>query len=337
MTGTPPDPDDDETAAGEFACIHDLFAPLAADEPGAFGLADDAAVLATGPATVVTTDTLVEGTHFLPADPPADVGRKLLRVNLSDLAAMGAAPRAYFVNVALPRRRGRPWLADFAQGLAADQAAFGGVVAGGDLVATPGPPTLTLTALGDPAGAGVLRRDAARPGDVICVSGTIGDAVLGLGVLTEALDTTNFTEDERAWVAAAYRRPQPRLALGRALVGTAGAGMDVSDGLVADLEHLCAASGVGAMLDAARVPLSAPAGRLVAAEPSRLAMLLAGGDDYELLVTVPGDALPRAETLAAEAGVALTPVGAVVAGSGVRVHDAEGRPLALDSTGWQHF
>ena len=263
----------------EFELIARHFAPLSAAEPGAFALTDDAAVLAIEPGRrlVVTTDTMVAGVHFLPENPAGAVAAKLLRVNLSDLAAMGAKPLAYTLSAALPENMEDGWLERFAQALAADQASFQVTLIGGDTVATPGPLTLTLCALGTVAEGRELRRSGARPGDVVYVSGTIGDAALGLAALRGELP--GLAPELRQALGERYLRPQPRVALGQRLSGLAHAAVDISDGLVADLGHICAASGTGATVEAPRIPLS-PAGRAVLeADAERMTTVLAGGDD----------------------------------------------------------
>src|SRR5215472_2578795 len=222
---------------GEFERIARFFAPLAA--PGALGLTDDVAVIdgPDGEEYVLTTDAIVEGVHFLKDDPPDLVARKLLRVNLSDLAGKGARPIGYLLTTALPKRCGEDWLAAFAAGLAADQATYGIGLLGGDSTATSGPVTLSVTAIGSVArGAGVLR-GTARPGDLVFVSGTLGDAALGLRVLRGEL--SGLDAADRDFLVDRYRLPQPRLELGRRLVGLAQAMTDISDGLVADLGHIC--------------------------------------------------------------------------------------------------
>ncbi|HIJ63338.1 MAG TPA: thiamine-phosphate kinase, partial [Rhodospirillaceae bacterium] len=253
----------------EFSLIARLFAPLAAGAPGALGLTDDAALI-EGPAGrqwAVTADALVAGVHFFADDPPDLIARKLIRVNLSDLAAMGAKPCGAFLCACFPRDTGTAWLDRFATGLKSDCEEFGIALMGGDTVATPGPLTLALTAFGDvPAGQALLRSNA-RSGHDIWVSGTIGDAALGLRGLTGEGPADPHLIDR-------YRLPQPRIALGLALHGLAQAAMDVSDGLVGDLGHICRASGVGAVLRADLVPLSQPA-----AAAQDLALVLTGGDD----------------------------------------------------------
>jgi thiamine-monophosphate kinase len=271
---------------------------------------------------------MVAGVHFLPDDPPELVGRKLLRVNLSDLAAKGARPLGYLMTLSAPRDTPDAWFAAFAGGLAADQTAFGIVLLGGDTTSTPGPLSLSLTVIGHVAPGGMVRRAGAQPGDSVWVTGTIGDGALGLAVAQGRLaDPTGHLLDR-------YRLPRPRLGL--ALAGIASASMDVSDGLVQDLGHLCRAGNLSATIHAPLVPLSAPAR---AAGPDWLAACLTGGDDYEVLMAVP----PAHEAaLRAAAGIPLTRIGrfdATVSGGAhsVTVLDAAATPMALPRPGWSHF
>ena len=321
---------------GEFERIAAFFAPLAAGFPGALGLTDDAAIIRPGDGCelVVTTDTIVAGVHYIGDEPPDLVAQKLLRVNLSDLAAMGARPLAYMLNMALPAALEDDWLARFTAGLAADQRSFGIALAGGDSVATPGPVTLTITAFGEvPAGA-ALRRSGARAGDLVYVSGTVGDGALGLKVLRGHAAALDQGLKDR--LIERYRRPQPRLACGRRLVGRAHAAIDLSDGLAADLGHIAETSGVAVVVEAASVPLSTAAAAALEIEPDLRQSVLSGGDDYELAFTVlPGAAAAVAE-LAGEIGLPLTAIGRIEAGQGVRVLDADGAEIRLRSAGYVH-
>lgn len=299
----------------EFSLIARHFLPLAGQ--GALALSDDAALLTppSGRELVLAADAMVAGVHFLPEDPPETIGRKLLRVNLSDLAAMGADPLAYLMTVALPHGTADEWVAAFARGMALDQAEYGLAVLGGDTVATPGPLTLSLTILGTVAPGAALRRNGARPGDEIWVTGRIGDGVLGLAA------ARGTRPDPDGVLARRYRLPTPRLAEGRALRGIATACMDVSDGLVQDLGHLCRASGCGAVLRAADVPVLAG---------EEIAALITGGDDYELLFSAPPGTLPP--------GMAATRIGHFTEGPPlVTVLDARGRPITLPRQGWSHL
>ena len=320
----------DTRRLGEFELIAELFAPLAA--PGAFGLTDDAAIISppAGNDVVMTKDMMVSGVHFLPGDPPDLVARKLLRVNLSDLAAMGATPHGYALGLSLPAEIDDTWLRAFAAGLGADQSEFGIELLGGDTTSTPGPLTLSLTAFGFAPTGRLLRRSGAHPGDAVYVSGTFGDAALGLRALRGELG------DPDGFLASRYRLPRPRLALGAALPGIASAGLDVSDGLVADLGHLCAASGTGAVIEAALVPLSAQARQAIDGAPALIEAALAGGDDYELVFSVPSGHVEALERLAINVGIAVTRIGAIVAGEGVRVIDRAGRDVTPRRPGFRH-
>ncbi len=333
-----PEPDNSR-ALGEFGRIDRYFKPLAAGFPGARGLADDAAVFGVPPdqELVVTTDAMVAGVHFFADDAPGDIAAKLLRTNLSDLAAMGAAPYAYTLVTALPRTVGEDWLAAFAAGLGDDQTRFGIGLAGGDSVSTSGPITLSVTAFGLVPKGRALPRWGGRPGDRVFVTGSIGDAALGLQVAFGKIAVAD--EAARGRLLARLRRPDPRTTVGPRLVGLATACLDVSDGLVADLGHLCEESGCAAVLDSAAVPLSDAARAVVGSDPARLALALTGGDDYELLFTARDEARPALSALAAATGVPITEVGRLEAGTAgdVRVVDPTGAPLTLPARGWQHF
>ncbi len=319
---------------GEFERIATLLAPLAEAAPGALGLSDDAALVDVplGRSLVVTADALVAGVHFIGDEPPDLIAAKLLRVNVSDLAAMGALPMGYLMTMALPPDIDDPWLAGFVDGLARNQAEFGMALLGGDSVATTGPACFSLTAFGSVATGRALTRSGACPGDLVFVSGTLGDGALGLRAARGAL--ANLSQADQAFLADRYRLPRPRVALGQGLVGLARAAMDVSDGLVADLGHICAASGVGAVIEAGRVPLSAAA--RAAVPTTGLEPMLGGGDDYELLFTVAPSDRPAVADLARAIDLPLTEIGRIEAGTGTRVLDAEGSALALAQTGYRH-
>jgi thiamine-monophosphate kinase len=311
----------------EFVLIAKYFRPLAG--PGALDLRDDVALL-TPPAgrdLVLTADAMVAGVHFLADDPPDLVGRKLLRVNLSDLAAKGATPLGYLITVSTPRDTPEAWFAGFANGLAQDQREFEVGLLGGDTTSTPGPISLSLTIVGHVASGMAVRRSGASDGDGIWVTGTIGDGALGLAVATGTLsDPTGFLLDR-------YRLPRPRIGL--AIGGVASAGMDVSDGLVQDLGHICRASSLGAVIDAALVPLSTQSR---AAGEAWLETCLTGGDDYELLLAVPPAREAALHAAAAACRVPVTRIGVFHSGPPhVMVRAANGEPLALTKGGWSHF
>lgn len=320
---------------GEFERIARFFAPLAA--PGALGLIDDVALIdgPEGEQYVLTTDAIIEGVDFFPDDPPGQVAQKLLRVNLSDLAAKGARPFGYLLTTALPPARDEAWLEAFAAGLAADQAEYGIGLLGGDSSATPGPTTLSVMAIGRIAkGKAVLRRGA-KAGDHIYVSGTIGDGALGLAVRKGELAMLDLAD--RNFLVDRYRLPQPRLALGQRLIDVANAMIDVSDGLVADLGHIAAASGLSATINANNVPQSAPVRNALDASDKWLPLILGGGDDYELLFTAPPSMAYRVDAVMRETGIKVTRIGEMAAGGGVTVLDARGNPIQIAAAGYSHF
>ena len=325
------------TRRGEFELIAKLFAPLAKGEPGAFALTDDAAALKPkhGHDIVLTTDAVVAGVHFLPDDPAGTIAQKALRVNLSDLAAKGAVPRAFLMTIALPETIDDVWLNAFAAALKADQKRYGVTLIGGDTVATPGPLSLSVTALGEVAHGATLRRTGAKAGDDVWVSGTIGDAHLGLRILKG--DGLGLADKHRAALVGRYRVPEPRVALGQALKNFAHACLDVSDGLIADLGHIAEVSKVGIEIQAKDVPLSAAAAAALANERASLADLLTAGDDYELAFTAAAAVRSRLASLAVRAKVRLTRIGSVVKGKGVQVFSGSGAPLAFDRPGYAHF
>ena len=319
-------------ASNEDSLISRYFAPLATD-PGAFGLRDDAAVLkAEGQDIVVNTDAIVEGVHFLPDDPPDTIARKALRTNLSDLAAKGADPAGFVLTLAL-KEQDEAWLAEFARGLGEDIVEFDCPLLGGDTVSTPGPLMISVTAFGRVPEGRIVRRAGAQVGDLIVVTGTIGDAALGLAVLQGRLASSN--EDP---LIDRYRMPQPRCALARAVRDHASASMDVSDGLAGDLAKLCGVSRVSAVIETAMVPLSAPASALLEAGMIDIETVLAGGDDYEILCTMPEERLASFMAQAEEAGVAVAVIGEIVAGEGPpRFVDADGGEIVLKRHSYSHF
>lgn len=323
----------------EQGLIERFFRPLAT-APGAALLTDDAATIPTGdgPDLVVTTDAIVAGVHFFPDDPADAVARKALRVNLSDLAAKGARPAGYLVTLALPDDWAVDWLEGFVEGLAADQEEFGLSLLGGDTVRTPGPLMVSVTALGHAQEGRVPRRAGGAPGQRLYVTGTIGDAALGLRLrLDERLALRwDLRRDEREWLLDRYLIPEPRLALAGVVAAYATAAMDLSDGLIGDLEKLAAASKVGAIVEAARAPLSAAAARATRADPDALDDALTGGDDYELLIALDPDDVDAFEAEAKACGVAVTDIGALVEGEGVEVESGR-RPAFVRGRGFSHF
>jgi thiamine-monophosphate kinase len=326
-------------SSGEDSLIARYFRPLATD-PGAFGLHDDAAILKpSGDDLVVTTDALVEGVHFLPDDPPDTIARKALRVNLSDLAAKGATPAGFVLTLAL-RDASDVWLAPFARGLGEDAGLFGCPLLGGDTVSTPGPLMISITAFGRVSPGKMVHRSGAKPGDRVVVTGTIGDAALGLDILKGGAAATGIAGDTepREMLVGRYRVPQPRNALATAIRDHAHAAMDVSDGLAGDLAKLCAASDVSAVIDAPSVPLSVAAAALLARGAVGIEAIVAGGDDYEILSAIPENRWEAFVRDARLAGVAVASIGTVIAGRSVpRFLDKAGREIVLPRLSYSHF
>ena len=326
---------------GESEIIARYFAPLAA-APGARGLIDDAASLGVpaGRELVLTVDAIIAGVHMPADEAPGAVARKALRVNLSDLAAKGAEPIGYLIVLALPDDWTPAWLTDFSAALAADQAAFGLSLYGGDTVRTPGPLTVSITAFGHVAEGRMVERGAARPGDRVFVSGSIGDAALGLALRREprAARRWGLTQEEVEFLLDRYQCPRPRLDLRAALAAGASAAMDVSDGLVGDLEKMCRAAGLAAHIESGRVPLSEPARKAVAAAPQLLATILTGGDDYEILAAVSEPKRSIFAEKAARTGIPITEIGSFASGApGVSVTGPDGRPMSFARTSYAHF
>jgi thiamine-monophosphate kinase len=329
-----------ERLEGEAAIIR-LLAPLSEAAAGAFGLADDCAILRPqlGTELVLKTDPIAEGVHF-PADAePADVGWKALAVNVSDLAAKGADPTAYLLALSFPHAPRRSWVLGFAEGLRQAQEHFGCHLIGGDTDRRPGPVTISITAIGTVPQGGMVRRGTARAGDGLFVSGTLGDAALGLRLSKDPTRAAawRLSADMVEHLIGRYRRPQPRLALGSALRAYASAAMDLSDGLAKDLGRMCEASGCGAQVQLADIPLSASAAHVVAAEAGQYAAVLAGGDDYEVLASIPSQSQAAFKQAAAAAGVAVTRIGIMTLGNRVDLESADGKVLDLACTGWDHF
>lgn len=319
----------------EFELIAQLFAPLAKNAPGAFGLKDDAAVIAPPPGhdLVVTTDAVVEGVHFLPSDPASMIAKKALRVNLSDLAAKGAEPLGYLLALSLPGNRDREWLAQFVSGLADDQHIFGIDLLGGDTTSTPGPLMLAITAFGAVPTGQMIRRAGAKPRDHVFVSGTIGDAGAGLHILKGQGPNDPHTE----FLVDRYRIPQPRTKLGRTLRGIASGALDVSDGLLADLGHIAEVSGVRIEIDASRVPLSRAARAFYGSTTTSVVNAAISGDDYEIAFTVPPEKIVAAHAAALASGTAITEIGSVVTGQGAHLLDAQSNEIVTPHQGYRHF
>lgn len=322
--------------AGEFETIRRLFAPLAHPEWGR-GLADDVAVVPSraGHDLVLTKDAIIEGVHFLPTDPLDTVARKLMRVNLSDLAAKGAEPFGYLLACHWPPRCGWPERMTFVDGLRADQKTFGVALLGGDTVATPGPASFSITMLGWIPKGRTVGRAGARPGDLVFVTGAIGDGWLGL----EAVQDRLSLEPERvAALSDHYRAPTPRVEFALPIRDMATASIDISDGLIADLGHLATAGSVRIEIDLETIPLSAAGqawfdGRVD--EQAALEKLVTGGDDYEIAFTAPARDEAALRREAERRHLRLTRIGRVTSGQGV-VARLGGQPITFDQPGYTH-
>ncbi len=329
-----------EFLSGEDRLIARYFKPLAR-HPGAFGLEDDAAILSPPPGydVVLKTDAIVGGIHFFPNDPAVAVARKALRVNLSDLAAKGAKPAGFLLSLILPKSVSGKWISDFARGLGADAERYNCPLLGGDTDRTNGPVTISIAAFGTlPVGA-MVRRSGAKVGDRIVVSGTIGDAALGLKLRQAPAIAKHWKLDAamRKYLLGRYLVPEPRNALAEALRAHASAAMDVSDGLAGDLAKLCRASGVAAEVNAARVPLSSAARKALLADGKLIETILTGGDDYEIVATVAPSRVSSLLAAARAAGVALCEVGVVGPGQGAHFRTPSGKALTFARASFSHF
>lgn len=316
--------------AGEFDLIARFFRPLAG--PEGLGLLDDAACLkpTSGKDLIITKDMLVEDVHFRGADAAGSVAHKALAVNLSDLAAKGAIPRQYFLGLSIPKAYGQDWIAAFAAGLARAQLSFGLTLAGGDTTQNPDRAVVSVTMVGEVPSGAMVRRAGAAVGDTLYVSGSLGDAALGLKCLTGSLPRSAHLEDR-------YLHPQPRLTLGKGLTGVATACADVSDGLMADLGHICRASGVGAVVKRDSLPLSAAAASILQADEAFWPAIFSGGDDYELLFTAPEAHRDAVASLAQQSDTPITPIGHITRDKDVRLVDLKGELLQTDASGFDHF
>jgi thiamine-monophosphate kinase len=327
--------------SAEDRLIAKYFRPLAT-HPGARGLIDDAAVVGVpaGHELVLTADGVIAGVHFFPDDPPDTVARKALRINLSDLAAKGAKPLGFLLSVALRQDVSERWLKAFTSGLRADAKAFGCPLLGGDTDRTPGLVSVSVSAFGTLPRGTMVRRDGARAGDRIVVTGTIGDAALGVLLRRDPSLAKRWGLDARMreHLLRRYLVPQPRNALAAALRQSAHGAMDVSDGLAGDLAKMCRASRVDATVDVARVPLSRAARTALAADPALIETILSGGDDFEILAGVPAGKLSALQRAARKVRVPLTEIGRVTRGHGeARFVDAQGRVLNFARPSYSHF
>jgi thiamine-monophosphate kinase len=319
----------------EFQIISKIFAPLAGE--GAFGLTDDAAIIAARPGfdLVVTTDAIAEGTDFFAFDPAGSVAQKALRVNLSDLAAKGAAPHGYLLSLALPPSITPDWLAAFAAGLATDQDAFAIALLGGDTGRTEGPLAISVTAFGFVPQGTMVRRNGAQVADDVFVTGTIGDSGGGLAIFKR--EKHSLSESQRDALTARYRVPQPPVRFGaRHLGALASAAADVSDGLIADLGHIARASGVGMTVDADAIPRSGALRAFWGDDDAAIIRPATAGDDYQIAFTAAPDRREAVLQAAQDSQILVTRIGAVTAGEGVTLM-RDGRVLPVQASGYRHF
>ncbi|MEM5584058.1 thiamine-phosphate kinase [Roseibium sp. AS2] len=326
---------------GEFELISRFFAPLAQD-PGSLGLSDDAAVItpAAGRDLVLTKDLLAADTHFFSDDAPEAIAAKALRVNLSDLAAKGARPRGYLLGLALPDDWTTEWLERFCKGLAADQAAYDFPLLGGDTIRSGNGLQVSITAIGEVTRGKAVRRSGARPSDLIFVTGTIGDAAAGLQARLDPdfRRRHGVSAEQQAFILDRYLLPRPRTRIAGLLTECASAALDVSDGLVADCGHLAAASAVDVTLDLGKLPLSDALRHLRDKAPPVFSRCLNGGDDYEVLVSIPEERAAAFAQDAARLGCPITQIGHVTRGNGQVVLTRDGQELAAqEDDGFRHF
>ncbi|WP_020593313.1 thiamine-phosphate kinase [Kiloniella laminariae] len=324
----------------EFDLIKSYFAPLASGYDEAFGLLNDAALISENPqaSTVVTMDTLIAGVHFLMSDPAGDIARKCLRVNLSDLAAMGATAFGYSLSMAYNSQIETGWVREFTAALGEDQKRFSCHLIGGDTVVTPGSLTITITCFGSVARHQCLQRNTALVGEDVWVSGDLGDSAAGLKLLTKVL--TAPEPEKAAHLIRRYRVPEPRCNLGIELLQRAYSrtAMDVSDGLLADLGHIAHASNVAVELYEDKIPLSAAFVEVMSGCPDQgLELAVTGGDDYELVFTSDPSQEQNIRELSAKLSLKLSKIGKVISGQGVQLICRNGEIFLPAKGGWTHF
>jgi thiamine-monophosphate kinase len=341
MAGDGPGHDLDGERPHEFELIQRFFAPLATD-PGSLGLSDDASVYTPGPGRelVLTKDMLASNVHFFADDPPEAIAAKALRVNLSDLAAKGAVPTAYLLGLGLADDWSANWLERFCCGLSGDQAAFNVVLVGGDTIRSGAGLQISVTAIGEVPEGTAVRRNGAKPGDILYVSGTIGDAAAGL---KDRLDPgfskrLGLPPEETRHILDRYLLPQPRVKLADAVRTCASAAMDVSDGVLADAARLAKASAVDVIIDLEAIPLSPALRHIADVDEAQFLSCLNGGDDYEILACVPPDLCTSFVRLALGQGCQVTPIGKVAAGQGELTVSQNGEPVDRAVLGgFRHF
>jgi thiamine-monophosphate kinase len=325
--------------SAEERLIARYFRPLAR-HPGAFGLADDAASITPPPGCdlVLTTDGVIAGVHVFADDPPDAIARKALRMNLSDLAAKGATPLGFLLALSLPANTPQSWLSAFARGLGEDAKHYGCPLLGGDTDHTPGPAAVSIMAFGAVPRGKMVRRSTAKVGDLVFVSGTIGDAALGVKLRRDPRlgKRWGLSNASVAQLVGRYRLPEPRNALARTVLRYASAAIDISDGLAGDLDKLCRGSKVAADIDATRVPLSKAARAALTADPELMETVLTGGDDYEIALSIAPKKLAAFHRAAKRAGVPVTEIGQMRKGEGARFMQ-NGKALVFARPAYSHF
>jgi thiamine-monophosphate kinase len=332
------------SASEEERFIAEHFERLSAKLPGAFALKDDCAELvpAPGQAFIVKTDPIIEGLHFLPDDDPADVAYKAVAVNVSDLAAKAARPFAYLLAIGLPGRPDANRMVRFTRGLEEAQSAFGLTLAGGDTDRVEGPATIAVTVFGECPVGRMVPRGGVTPGDQVYVTGHLGGAALGLALRLKNPAVAGWPIPDKAHAAARarYLRPEPRLGLRAALRAYASAAMDISDGLVKDLDRMCrlgAGGACGAMIQFDDLPVFEGLAESLETDRQAAMQLLTAGDDYEILATVPPDKAGAFEVLAVRGGASVTRIGEITRDTAVNVFDSHGIPLEFAIRGFDHF
>ena len=320
----------------EFDIIKRYFTPLANNE-FSLGLADDVAKFSVNSECelVFTKDVCVAGVHFFHNDPPETIGRKALRVNISDLVAKGAQPIGYFMGIGLPVDWEENWLRNFCDGLSEDQKLFGISLLGGDTVHSPNNLFISITAIGKINPGAMCQRNTAQVGDLVYVTGTIGDSFLGCRILGKQLELADRTDT--LYLTNRYLLPEPRANAIDFIQKFATASLDISDGLIADLNHLCVASGVGAEIDLNLVPVSSSVERAIKNDYAILTEIITGGDDYEVLFTIPVAKREESEIVAKNCKLQVTNIGKITAGNKLRVLESDGSEIAIPKMGFQHF
>lgn len=320
----------------EFELIKKYFRPLA-NNSAALALLDDAAIINISDKKdlILAKDAIVEGVHFPDGETPENIASKLFRVNLSDMAAMGAKPKHYLLATMFNDTVGEKWIKSFSAALKKEQKKFGIELIGGDTTKHKGKLAFSLTMIGEVPRGKALLRSGAKEGDLIFVSGTIGDSALGLMAIQNKLP--RISKKAKSFLIDRYRKPEPRVTLGQALIGIANAAMDISDGLIQDVSHICAASKLGAVIEADKIPLSDSAVEVLSKNKKLRESIFTGGDDYELVFTISPKKLKHISTIGKKLGLKLTNIGEIRKKSGLDVLDSKGQKIILSKAGYSHF